>query len=54
MLEISTADEQNGKRPIQPLRAGELVVTHGVVEMKAAFEALSTRDRIEVLQLRGK
>jgi cobalt-zinc-cadmium efflux system membrane fusion protein len=42
---ISEAEQKRGRRPIQPLLPGELVVTRGVVELTAALEDLVTKER---------
>jgi cobalt-zinc-cadmium efflux system membrane fusion protein len=42
---VSESEKPQGRRPIQPLLPGDLVVTRGVVEMTAALEDLVTRER---------
>ena len=43
----SAEEAKLGRRPIEPLREGELVVTRGVTEITDAFEALISKARAE-------
>jgi cobalt-zinc-cadmium efflux system membrane fusion protein len=43
----SEAEARQGKRPVETLRPGELVVTHGVTEMTEAMEDLLSKARTE-------
>lgn len=52
--QISQAEVEKGNRRIEELRPGELVATNSIVELKAAFDTLSAKDRIEKLQLQAK
>jgi multidrug efflux pump subunit AcrA (membrane-fusion protein) len=52
--DINPAEAEKGKRRIEALLPGELVVTHGVVELNRAFDNLASRDRIERLQNQAK
>jgi len=51
--QISDAEVEKGNRPIEELKMGDLVVTNGIVELKAAFDTLSAKYRVEKLQLQG-
>jgi cobalt-zinc-cadmium efflux system membrane fusion protein len=44
--EISKAEVERGRRPLQPLLPGERVVAHGVVELTSALEDLALKARI--------
>jgi cobalt-zinc-cadmium efflux system membrane fusion protein len=43
----SAEEVKFGRRPIQPLMSGELVLTGGIVQMTAALENLVTQERVE-------
>jgi cobalt-zinc-cadmium efflux system membrane fusion protein len=43
----SEEEVREGRRPIEPLRVGELLVTRGVTEITDAFEALLAKIRVE-------
>jgi multidrug efflux pump subunit AcrA (membrane-fusion protein) len=51
--QISQAEVEKNKRRIEVLLPGEIVITHGIVELKAAFDNMSATDRLEKLQLQG-
>ena len=51
--QISDGEVKKGKRRIEELQPGDLVITRGVVEMKAAFDQLSAKYHNERQQLRG-
>jgi cobalt-zinc-cadmium efflux system membrane fusion protein len=44
---VSEAEVKARRRPIQPLKEGERVITRGVVELTAALEELVTKERIK-------
>jgi cobalt-zinc-cadmium efflux system membrane fusion protein len=44
---LSEAEQKLGRRPLQPLRAGERVLTRGVVELTRALEELLIEERIK-------
>jgi len=45
--EVSRLEQQQGRRPVEPLRAGERVITRGVVELTTALEGLLVEERIK-------
>jgi multidrug efflux pump subunit AcrA (membrane-fusion protein) len=45
--EVSEADVERGRRPIEALLPGERVITRGLVELTAELERLAARDRVE-------
>lgn len=51
---ISIAEQKKGKRRIETLQPGEMVVTHAIVEINRAFETLCARDRLERLQVQNE
>ena len=46
--EYSSGELKEGRYPLRPLAIGELVVTHGVVEMTTALETLLTKESIKM------
>jgi multidrug efflux pump subunit AcrA (membrane-fusion protein) len=44
--ELNTAEEKLGRQKIEPMRAGERVVTRGVVELMACLEEQLTKERV--------
>jgi membrane fusion protein, heavy metal efflux system len=44
---MSAQEVEQGRRPIEPLRARERVVTHGVTEITEAFDGLLAKLRVE-------
>jgi membrane fusion protein, heavy metal efflux system len=44
-LALSADEVRAGRRPIEPLHVGELLVTHGVTEITEAFDALLAKAR---------
>jgi cobalt-zinc-cadmium efflux system membrane fusion protein len=45
-MKMSAAEVARGRRPLQPLLAGESVITRGVVELTAALEDLATKEKV--------
>jgi cobalt-zinc-cadmium efflux system membrane fusion protein len=45
---LSRREQEQGRRPIEPLHAGERVITRGVVELTSALEALLVEERTKI------
>jgi len=52
--EVSKLEQQKGRRPIEPLREGDRVITRGVVELTAALEELLVEERTKLSMTRSE